>query len=124
MAGPAAQAMTDRQQRDAHLVNHTRLHHGVHRVDLRKHASRVAERWARHMAKTGVLAHNDISASFDGWSCLGQNIAYGSSLKNIQHQFKHSPDHLAIMLDPDYNRLGTGVAWGHGKWWVVQDYIG
>jgi uncharacterized protein YkwD len=83
----------------------------------------VAARWAAHMARTNVLAHNPhLAGSVSHWHFLGENVGVGYSAASLEGAFWASPEHRANMLDRDYNRLGVAVVDVGGKLWVVEDY--
>jgi uncharacterized protein YkwD len=47
-----------------------------------------------------------------GWRKLGENIGYGPSIDAVQATYMASPPHRANILDPQFNRIGTGYATG------------
>jgi uncharacterized protein YkwD len=84
---------------------------------------RMAERWARHMARTGRMVHQDLGPVLDrcGLSMVGENIARGYPTgRAVVRGWMGSPPHRANILRPQYRLMGIGAARGHGQWWSSQ----
>ncbi|MFC6342709.1 CAP domain-containing protein, partial [Nocardioides hankookensis] len=84
-----------------------------------------AERWARHMARTGRLVHQDLQpiARRCGLRMAGENIAYGysSGRSVVNRGWMHSEGHRENILRPSYRLMGIGAARDrHGRWWTSQ----
>jgi uncharacterized protein YkwD len=91
-------------------TNQIRQDHDLRKLGNRKHLRVVARRWAKHMARTGVLEHNpDLAKQVPNFSRLGENVAYGPDWKSVQAAFMGSPPHKAAILG-DYHRFGVGSA--------------
>lgn len=108
------------------MINHTRAQHGLHGLEFNAMLHMKAQAWAEHMSAQGGLSH---SALRDGnwsetWTKLGENVGRGSSLNDVHEAFMHSAPHRANILDPAYNKVGTGVVRGaDGQYWVVQEFM-
>jgi uncharacterized protein YkwD len=97
--------------------------HHVHRSTLRTDATltKVARRWAQHLASSGVLKHNPhVTSQVRGWRYLGENVGDGGTVGSLHSAFMHSAPHRANVLSKRYTRVGVGVAYGHGRMWVVE----
>ena len=97
------------------------------RVRLREGAclTGFAERWARHMARTGRLVHQDLGPILRrcGLRMTGENIAYGypSGRAVVNRGWMHSEGHRENILRPSYRLMGIGAARDRqGRWWVSQ----
>jgi uncharacterized protein YkwD len=97
------------------------------RVQLREGAclTRLAERWAKHMARTGRLVHQDLGpiARRCEVSMVGENIAMGYSTGRVvvNRGWMHSAGHRQNILRRQYRLMGIGAARDdHGQWWVSQ----
>jgi uncharacterized protein YkwD len=97
------------------------------RVQLREGAclTRMAERWARHMARTGRMVHQDLGpiARRCGLSMVGENIAmgYSSGRVVVNRGWMRSEGHRANILRREYRLMGIGAARdSNGRWWASQ----
>jgi uncharacterized protein YkwD len=106
-------------------TNDQRVHHD--RVRLKKTAclTRVAARWARHMARTGSLTHQRLGPIMSRChvSWVGENIAVGfvSGRAVVNRGWMRSSGHRANILRRQYRLMGIGAARdGHGRWWTSQ----
>lgn len=125
MVPTAAQALstTDFESRTRHQIN-------LHRTPNVKPGpcvDRFAERWARHVADTGVLVHRDqliILRRCNG-VLVGEVIARGYSTPwATVHGWLGSPAHRAIITDTRYRQVGIGaVRDNQGRWVVVANFI-
>lgn len=106
-------------------TNAHRADHG--RKQLREAAclTRMAERWARHLARTGRLVHQDLGPIMRrcDLSMVGENIAMGyrSGRVVVNRGWMHSEGHRANILLRQYRLMGIGAARdAHGRWWTSQ----
>jgi uncharacterized protein YkwD len=97
------------------------------RAQLREAAclTRMAERWARHLARTGSLVHQDLGpiAHRCGLSMVGENIAmgYSSGRVVVNRGWMRSDGHRANILRREYRLMGIGAARdSNGRWWASQ----
>ena len=106
-------------------TNAHRVEHG--RRELRKAAclTRVAERWARHLARSRSLVHQDLGPIMRRChlSMVGENIAMGyrSGRVVVNQGWMHSDGHRTNILLPQYRLMGIGAARdAQGRWWTSQ----
>jgi len=84
----------------------------------------LAQGWAQHMAATGVLSHSSLTAGItEQWAKLGENVGMGPDNPTIWNAFLHSAEHYANLVDPSYNRVGVGVAFGFGNEWTCHKFM-
>jgi len=86
--------------------------------------SGLAQGWAAHMAATGVLSHSSLTAGItEHWAKLGENVGTGPDNATVWNAFLHSAEHYANLVDPSYNRVGVGVAFGFGSEWTCHKFM-
>jgi uncharacterized protein YkwD len=109
-------------------LNHTRHHHGLHRLRLNKRLSRAARRHARDMARRNYFSHDTLGGgSFldrirrtgylrgaHSW-IVGENLAWGSKGYSrpqvIMRMWMNSPGHRANILNASFREIGIGLAY-------------
>ncbi len=108
-------------------TNAYRVANGVPTVQEHGTLTNKAEAWAQHMARTGRLAHSDLTANLGGlqWYVLGENVGYSSRTSNtllsLHNQFVNSPPHRANLVDRRFTHMGVGVAVDSaGRTWVAE----
>ena len=116
---PVATAST--RTRMVKTINHVRSWGNIHGLRYSPRLSRRAAGWARHLLRTGVMAHSS--------SARGEVIEWHSgSRPRIRYTvgaWLRSPGHRNVMLSRSYSRAGAGRAVGyvHGRRmtvWVVR----
>jgi uncharacterized protein YkwD len=111
-------------------VNRVRANHGVPKLKFGGCLTRqVARPWARHMARTQDMVHQDIGVVFDrchGFNAAGENIAAGyPNVASVMRGWLNSSGHRANILSADFTRIGIGVARASdGTRYWVQDFGG
>jgi uncharacterized protein YkwD len=120
----ASACMDANQRKVFNQVNNSRTSRGIPAMGDNAWMSNYAQDWAEHMARTGRLAHSNFSAHNPyRWRALAENVGVGTSLTSVHNGFINSPPHRANILNRRYNYLGTGAAYGHGRWWVVHEFM-
>ncbi len=89
----------------------------------------VAQPWARHMADTENMVHQDLNVIFEkceGLSSAGENIAAGyTTASAVMNGWMHSPGHRRNILRRSFTKIGLGVARSaDGNRYWVQDFGG
>ena len=107
------------------MVNASRRAGG--RTDLSSNVTLIltAQVWSQQLARDGKLSHRpSLSAGAPaGWRKLGENVGYGNSVAIVHNAFVKSAPHLANIMDPDFNSLGTGITVdASGRRWEVQEF--
>lgn len=126
--------MSEQEQQLLGLMNQDRAASGRNCGDLEwnEGAARVAQRWAEHMAQSGMY-HNpnfyeEIAAEGVDLSTAGENIAWAGDVVEAEDMFmSEGPGggHYEAILSCDYSAVGVGVAQdGSGMVMVVQDFVG
>ena len=87
--------------------------------------TRMAEQWARRLARTGSLVHQDLQPVLSrcGLSMVGENIAmgYSSGRAVVNRGWMRSDGHRANILRREYRLMGIGAARdANGRWWSSQ----
>ena len=98
----------------AAMLNNTRAAHGLHRLWPDAELQRIANRQANAMADSGAVWHttNLGSRLSWGWWAWSENVGYGPSVGWVHDAFRNSWSHSSNALDPSYNYVGVGVAYG------------
>ena len=104
---------TSNQTKVLRMTNSARRATGRHGYVANQAAMVKAQRWARHMASTGVVEHTGGGTSMDtsglpGWCGVGENVGRGPTTSNIHSAWMRSPGHRANILG-NYDHAGTGV---------------
>ena len=105
------------------LVNQSRAEYGLPRLIPDRELQIVANRHANRMAENGYIYHSgDLGSQLSwGWQAWAENVGNGPSVPWIHGAFMDSGYHSANILDPGYNYVGVGVAYGtDGKVYVAQ----
>jgi uncharacterized protein YkwD len=117
-AGPATDAGVA-----AALVNQSRAYYGLPALTPDPELQALADRQANTMAAAGYIFHTpDLGSQLSwGWWLWGENVGYGPSVGWIHDAFMNSWHHSSNILDPSFNYMGVGVAYGaDGKVYVAQ----
>jgi uncharacterized protein YkwD len=111
------------------VSNAKRRAHGLRKLRIDARLSTAARRHSLDMVRRGYFAHTGPSgdtfvqriraagylSSADRW-LVGENLGWGwgasASPGGIVNAWMHSPEHRRILLRPDYQELGVGVALG------------
>ena len=109
-------------------VNSARERHG--RKPLRATVcltTKVAQPWARHMAATENMVHQDMSVLFEtcpGLTRVGENIAMGyPTPRAVMKGWMSSEGHRRNILDKRFRKIGLGLArTADGTPYWVQDF--
>ena len=107
----------------AWLVNQSRAEHGLDRLMPDGELQVLANRQANRMAENGYIYHSgNLGGQLSwGWQSWAENVGYGPSVNWVHDAFMNSGYHAANILDPSYNYVGVGVAYGSdGKVYVAQ----
>ena len=92
-------------------INAERSSRGLNTLAAKSDLAAVARDWAEQMAAAGSISHDpDLAQKVSGWTVLGDNVGKGPSVSTIHEAFMNSDTHRHIILDPDFNQVGVGVA--------------
>jgi hypothetical protein len=102
-------------------INAERADAGVGALTSKADLAAVARDWAQHMAAEGSISHDpDLPYKVSGWTMLGDNVGKGPSVSAIHEAFMASDTHRHIILDPDFNQVGVGVAQAGSVLYVTE----
>lgn len=117
VAAPAAsaseQTWSGSRSRQAFVsdTNHARVNHERRIYQVSSDLTRVAQRWARWMARHHTLEHNpNLETEVHNWQDLGENVGCGGAEPPIQRAFMGDRYHRRNILSPDYTQVGIGTA--------------
>jgi hypothetical protein len=96
------------------LVNHERAIHGLPKFRVSGKLNNAAQRWANTMVATGNSGNGDLSAQISAagynWSQAGSVVGSGfPTAARMVAGWMGDPGHCAVILDPTYRNVGTGV---------------
>ena len=104
----------------AKKVNNARSNNGRVKLKLDPEMSKVARSHSRTMAKKASLYHTkNLGAKVTNWKSLGENVGYGSSVKQLHKLFMGSSGHRANILQSSYRHVGVGTTRKDGTLWVT-----
>ena len=98
------------------LINQQRVRHGLPALRVSPLLDRSAQAWTNVMVATGKFWHGinfaaRITAVGFIWQDAGENIATGfPSPASVVSAWMASKDHCQNILDPRYDRVGTGLS--------------
>lgn len=119
--GVSQSDLTQVENEIIHLTNQHRADHGLHPLQHDPTLSANSRSWSEHMA-----AHQDFRHS-GKWN-VAENIAATTesnpSARTIVDMWMNSAGHRANILNPDYHRIGVGVATSaDGRTYATQQMI-
>ena len=77
--------------------------------------------WAHTCGPTPELSNRVADAGYTNWSKLGENLAGGQRTPEaVVAAWMASPEHRAVILNPDFTQIGVGIANGgsYGIYWT------
>lgn len=105
-------------------INQLRAGRGLPALGTHPILTAKAQWWASVMASQNRLYHSGLSDGITvAWNKLGENVGYGGDVNQIFQAFVASPPHLANMVDPAFQWIGVGVAYGGGRVWVAVEFM-
>lgn len=116
--------LTANQTRMVDLVNSSRRSSGKAAVTGDQAAASKAQKWAEHMARTGVVEHTGGGTKLDPsglpkWCGVAENVGMAPSIDTVHAAWMKSASHKRNILG-NYNRVGTGVVSKGGYVYAVQ----
>ncbi|MEN3272375.1 MAG: hypothetical protein V7636_1136 [Actinomycetota bacterium] len=106
-------------------MNHLRQQNHVAPLLWNEEVYPKAVAWSNHMADQGRLSHSTLSDGVPaGWSTLGENVAYASTMAGAISALEASAPHRANMLNPAFKTVSVGAVTRNGKVWVTEVFVG
>ncbi|MBV9485322.1 MAG: CAP domain-containing protein [Frankiaceae bacterium] len=135
-AGKHPAAASYARSYDAHLLAHSntvRSSRHTHDYVMNHKLWVIAHAWAKHLAKTGTLAHNPrlsqrISKVCPHWTAIGENVGMvtGTDANTLFQAYMRSPEHRANILSRHYRQVGIATVKttvnGQVVQWDVMDF--
>lgn len=96
------------------LTNQSRADSGLSPLTPDRDLQVLANRQASRMAESGYIFHTeDLGDRIGwGWQAWAENVGFGPSVEMIHPAFMNSWHHQSNILNPAYNYVGVGVAYG------------
>ena len=107
----------------AEMVNATRAANGLGALTPDWELQVIANRQANAMAENGYLFHtSNLGGRLSwGWWAWAENVGAGPSVEWVHGAMMNSGHHAENILNPSYNYVGVGVAYGYdGRVYVSQ----
>jgi uncharacterized protein YkwD len=120
---PAAAGPAEDAGAAAWLLNQTRADHGLSPLTPDYELQVLANRQANRMAESGSIFHTaNLGGRLSwGWQGWAENVGYGPSVGWVHGAFMNSWHHSSNILNPSFNYVGVGVAYGNdGNVYVAQ----
>lgn len=106
------------------LINQERRQRGLSPLATNSDLVAGARFQADAIRDAGRLFHNpDLGSVTTGWTKLGENVGYGSTVSGLHVAFMNSPGHRANVLDPSYTHVGLGVVVEGSRIWVAEVFM-
>jgi uncharacterized protein YkwD len=125
LVAPAAPAGASDASDYVSRVNAVRAGVGLAPLQVDGELTAGCQAWAQHMADTDKLAHApDITAGISQyWLKVGENVGVGPNVPTVMAAFVASPPHYRNIVDPDFNRIGVGVAYVGGRQYTCHRFM-
>jgi uncharacterized protein YkwD len=118
-ASPAS-ATTTREARMLVKINNARVDHGLRPLTASPDLMTAARGHTAAMVGARTLFHTASFTSLCCWEVIGENVAYGFSVRGVHRQFMGSAPHRANILDPRMRQVGVGIIERDGTLWVTE----
>ncbi|HEV2284331.1 MAG TPA: CAP domain-containing protein [bacterium] len=115
------------------LLNRTRGQHGLPPLVMNGVLRNTARSHSREMALGGFIGHGSPSSGaflerhggvLRPGDFVGENVAYGGTIAQVEAAFEASRGHLENMLDPRFRSVGIGIATAAAGLLVTEDFAG
>jgi uncharacterized protein YkwD len=104
----------------AKKVNNARGSHGLVKLKLDPEMSKIARSHSKTMAKKASLYHTkNLGSKVTNWKSLGENVGYGSTVKQLHNLFMGSSGHRDNILKASYRHVGVGSTRKDGTLWIT-----
>lgn len=115
------------------LTNHERARAGLAPLTYNPNLTLSAQTYAQVLAAGPCFGHTcgpipyvvdrDEAAGYYDWLTVGENLAAGDwSPEQVVGAWMASPSHRANLLNPSFQEIGVGVAYGgaYGSYWTQE----
>ena len=134
LASTASARLTGAESSLLQAVNGARASHGLSRLGVDGHLTRIARSHSVDMLRHAYFAHGAFAtrmrASGAAGPMFGEDLAWGpASAAWVVSHWLASPEHRAILLRPGFHRIGIGAVGGtflgmSGALVVTADFAG
>jgi uncharacterized protein YkwD len=114
-----------------HLLNRTRTQHGLPPLVMNGVLRNTARSHSREMALVGFIGHGSpssgaflerLGAVLRPGDFVGENVACGGTITQVEAALEASRGHFENMLDPRFHSVGIGIATGPLGLLVTEDF--
>jgi uncharacterized protein YkwD len=130
-SGPSQAFAGDAEDQLIRMLNQERTKRGMQPLAMDERLRNAARQHSLRMADKHLLSHGfsgepelpqRLASSGIRFDRSGENVAFGSSVQQVQQGLMKSPPHRENMLSPDFGAVGVGVVLRDGLLWVTQDF--
>jgi uncharacterized protein YkwD len=121
----AAMSSSTYEEKVHQRINRVRAAHGLRALTFHGCTDGTAERWARRLARSGRLYHQDPRGILRecGARYAGETLGMGAfSPAGLVRAWMDSPAHRPILLSKSARRLGVGTALSGGEWVTAANF--
>ena len=111
----------------ARTTNEARTRRGKPKLRLDPELSKAAKVHTNLMARTGVLQHtasDTLAYRVTNWTILGENVGYGSGVREVQRAFMDSTAHRENILNRRFRHVGIGIRTEGDTMWITVLFSG
>lgn len=117
----------DRRSLVLDMLNTIRSNYGVGNLYLDKNLNALAQNYSAVMIQNNFISHIDLqgntpsqrAATAGILEAVGENLAMNNNLTQAQLMLQRSPAHLQNMVNPDWTRVGLGIAQNGNKFYFL-----
>ena len=113
------------EEKVQNAINLVRAEHGLRPLRFHACTDGTAERWARRLAKSGRLYHQDPHGILRkcGARYAGETLGMGAfSPAGLVQAWMDSPAHRPILLSKSARRIGVGTSLSGGQWVTAANF--
>jgi uncharacterized protein YkwD len=124
---PAVADRSELRHRMLKAVNAVRAQHGLAAFRGSRTLHRSARRYARWMLRADYFGHLSRIRASGHFSMLGEALAWHTGrrprVRWTVRRWMRSPPHRALILHPEFRRLGAGLARGNLSGWRATTWV-
>jgi uncharacterized protein YkwD len=103
-----------------HRTNEVRVQNALSPLVVSPRLVDKAINHSQHMKRQNSLFHRQ-KPLCNYW---GENVGVGPTARSIFRAFMESPEHRANILNPNFKRIGIGIARSKDMLWITVEFCG
>lgn len=123
VGSPTASATSANEEKMASYINAARADYGRAGLRLSQSLSDIAHAHSYKMAQAGSIFHTkNLSYALRNysWTVAGENVGMGPTVYRIHRALMNSSAHKANILYRGFKRVGVGVVYKNGMYFVTE----